>query len=341
MRAPTSREWITVPRAAWRVLHAKRNSSASRSRCDSRKTPYSASVSVKISPSRAEIIFSAASACEPQPQNPLLAVHLHRVFADHFRKFSGSGAPHSCPSATAVLRVTYLAQKISLRACRLNRGNACPSRPRAPWQKFPAGDTASSCGRGRARDPVEPPDAAMSATSRRQTVCTGPGARGWRRRTWNGCGPAIAGRPGGDRHSHDCRGAFAPDNRVSRENSSHSPQRWASKAECWLSVWRNPCSPSIMCGTLGVLLFILSVRAGQHAAERIDDQDDHSQESIREAEGIFLQASQTRWLETDRAAQTQFCGPSWNSEHLSTDELHRLVKKTDPRIGFNNRFTGR
>ena len=68
------------------------------------KRIYSASVSVKISPVARGDNLLRRFGCEPQPQNPLLAVHLHRVFADHFRKFSGSGAPHHVHLPQPVLR---------------------------------------------------------------------------------------------------------------------------------------------------------------------------------------------------------------------------------------------
>jgi hypothetical protein len=50
------------------------------------------------------MFFSAASAAIRSPQNSLLAVHLHRVFADDFRKFSGSGAPQHVHLPQPVLR---------------------------------------------------------------------------------------------------------------------------------------------------------------------------------------------------------------------------------------------
>jgi Fur family transcriptional regulator, ferric uptake regulator len=67
---------------------------------------------------------------------------------------------------------------------------------------------------------------------------------------------------------------------------------------------------------------------------RIDDQPTISRENLREAEGIFI-----RHLKRVGLKQTEQRGTILRTfletrEHLSTDELHRLVRKKDPRIGF-------
>lgn len=67
---------------------------------------------------------------------------------------------------------------------------------------------------------------------------------------------------------------------------------------------------------------------------RIDDQPTISRENLREAEGIFV-----RHLKRVGLKQTEQRGTILRTfldtrEHLSTDELHRLVRKKDPRIGF-------
>jgi Fur family ferric uptake transcriptional regulator len=68
--------------------------------------------------------------------------------------------------------------------------------------------------------------------------------------------------------------------------------------------------------------------------KRIDDQPSISPESIREAEGIFLQHLRRVGLKQTGQRNAILRTFLETREHLSTDELHRLVKKTDPRIGF-------
>jgi len=68
--------------------------------------------------------------------------------------------------------------------------------------------------------------------------------------------------------------------------------------------------------------------------KRIDDQETISRENIREAEGIFhrhLKRVGLKQTEQRSAILRTFLE---TREHLSIDELHRLVKKSDPRIGF-------
>jgi Fur family transcriptional regulator, ferric uptake regulator len=67
--------------------------------------------------------------------------------------------------------------------------------------------------------------------------------------------------------------------------------------------------------------------------KRIDDQPTISRENIREAEGIFLRISSAS--ASSRPQRNAILRTFLETrEHLSIDELHRLVKKTDPRIGF-------
>jgi Fur family ferric uptake transcriptional regulator len=68
--------------------------------------------------------------------------------------------------------------------------------------------------------------------------------------------------------------------------------------------------------------------------KRIDDQPSISRESIREAEGIFLQHLRRVGLKQTGQRGTILRTFLETREHLSTDELHRLVKKKDDRIGF-------
>jgi Fur family transcriptional regulator, ferric uptake regulator len=68
--------------------------------------------------------------------------------------------------------------------------------------------------------------------------------------------------------------------------------------------------------------------------KRIDDQPTISPENIREAEGIFLQHLKRVGLKQTGQRNAILRTFLETREHLSIDELHRLVKKTDPRIGF-------
>jgi Fur family transcriptional regulator, ferric uptake regulator len=68
--------------------------------------------------------------------------------------------------------------------------------------------------------------------------------------------------------------------------------------------------------------------------KRIDDQPSISRENIREAEGIFLQHLRRVGFKQTGQRSTILRTFLETREHLSTDELHRLVKKKDPHIGF-------
>jgi Fur family ferric uptake transcriptional regulator len=68
--------------------------------------------------------------------------------------------------------------------------------------------------------------------------------------------------------------------------------------------------------------------------KRIDDQPSISRENVREAEGIFLRHLKRVGLKQTEQRNTILRTFLETREHLSTDELHRLVKKKDPRIGF-------
>ena len=68
--------------------------------------------------------------------------------------------------------------------------------------------------------------------------------------------------------------------------------------------------------------------------KRIDDQPSISRESIREAEAIFLQHLRRVGLKQTEQRNTILRTFLETREHLSTDELHRLVKKKDAGIGF-------
>src|SRR5437899_7267303 len=68
--------------------------------------------------------------------------------------------------------------------------------------------------------------------------------------------------------------------------------------------------------------------------KRIDDQPSISQEMVREAQGILHRHLKRVGLKHTEQRDTILRTFLETREHLSTDELHRLVKKKDPRIGF-------
>ncbi|HUK87025.1 MAG TPA: Fur family transcriptional regulator [Terriglobales bacterium] len=67
---------------------------------------------------------------------------------------------------------------------------------------------------------------------------------------------------------------------------------------------------------------------------RIDDHAVISREAVREAEEIFHRHLKNVGLKHTGQRDTILRSFLETREHLSTDELHRLVKKKDPRIGF-------
>jgi len=68
--------------------------------------------------------------------------------------------------------------------------------------------------------------------------------------------------------------------------------------------------------------------------KRIDDHAVISREAMREAQDIFLQHLKRVGLKHTEQRDTILRTFLETREHLSTDELHRLVKKKDARIGF-------
>ena len=67
--------------------------------------------------------------------------------------------------------------------------------------------------------------------------------------------------------------------------------------------------------------------------ERIDDQPTISRAMVREAEDILHQHLKRVGLKQTEQRNTILRTFLETREHLSTDELHRLVKKKDARIG--------
>ncbi len=68
--------------------------------------------------------------------------------------------------------------------------------------------------------------------------------------------------------------------------------------------------------------------------KRIDDQPSISREMMREAEEILHRHIKSVGLKHTAQRDTILRTFLETREHLSTDELHRLVKKQDPKIGF-------
>ena len=125
------------------------------------KCIHAASVSLKITPVASGDALLRRFGRDPQPQNPLLAVHLHRVFADHFRKFSGSGAPQDVHLPQPILRGhVALGKKQVFERTRLNRRNPVLIAHYPHFGRNPRhGDAAIQLRQRRPRNPVKPPDA--------------------------------------------------------------------------------------------------------------------------------------------------------------------------------------
>ena len=68
--------------------------------------------------------------------------------------------------------------------------------------------------------------------------------------------------------------------------------------------------------------------------KRVDDQTSISREMVRAAEEIFHSNLKRVGLKHTEQRDTILRTFLETRDHLSTDELHRLVKKKDPRIGF-------
>jgi Fur family ferric uptake transcriptional regulator len=68
--------------------------------------------------------------------------------------------------------------------------------------------------------------------------------------------------------------------------------------------------------------------------KRIDDHVSISRESLRDAQDLFNTHLKKIGLKHTEQRDTILRTFLETREHLSTDELHRLVKKRDPKIGF-------
>lgn len=98
-----------------------------------------------------------------------------------------------------------------------------------------------------------------------------------------------------------------------------------------VSDWRIPISPSMMIPSRA---FRCQSAPAVMLPKRIDDQPSISRENIREAEAIFLQHLRRVGLKQTEQRNTILRTFLETREHLSTDELHRLVKRKDAHIGF-------
>ncbi len=81
------------------------------------------------------------------------------------------------------------------------------------------------------------------------------------------------------------------------------------------------------------------MRAGWYAfvpmlQKRIDDQASISREQVQEAQDIFYRHLKKVGLKHTDQRDTILRTFLETRDHLSTDELHRLVKRKDPKIGF-------
>ncbi len=68
--------------------------------------------------------------------------------------------------------------------------------------------------------------------------------------------------------------------------------------------------------------------------KRVDDQPSITREMVREAEGVLHNHLKRVGLKHTEQRDVILRTFLETRDHLSTDELHRLVKKKDPRIGF-------
>lgn len=68
--------------------------------------------------------------------------------------------------------------------------------------------------------------------------------------------------------------------------------------------------------------------------KRVDDTSELSHESIREAEDIFNRHLKRVGLKHTEQRDSILRTFLETHDHLSTEELHQLVKRTDPKIGF-------
>src|SRR5947209_14617260 len=68
--------------------------------------------------------------------------------------------------------------------------------------------------------------------------------------------------------------------------------------------------------------------------KRIDDHASISRESLRDAQDLFNTHLKKVGLKHTAQRDTILRAFLETREHLSTDELHRLVKKRDPKIGY-------
>jgi Fur family transcriptional regulator, ferric uptake regulator len=81
------------------------------------------------------------------------------------------------------------------------------------------------------------------------------------------------------------------------------------------------------------LILRLSAKIEQMLHKRVDDQPTISRESLRDAEERFHAHLKRVGLKHTEQRDTILRTFVETREHLSVDELHRLVKKRDPKIG--------
>jgi Fur family transcriptional regulator, ferric uptake regulator len=103
----------------------------------------------------------------------------------------------------------------------------------------------------------------------------------------------------------------------------------------WYSEGRREFSPEGNYGSAQFPRFFGSVPYPVNMLQkRIDDQPTISREMVREAEEILHRHIKRVGLKHTAQRDTILRTFLETREHLSTEELHRLVKKKDPKIGF-------
>lgn len=84
----------------------------------------------------------------------------------------------------------------------------------------------------------------------------------------------------------------------------------------------------------GPMIPVVSFRLSPMLQKRVDDLSSISREMVREAEDIFHSHLKRVGLKHTGQRDTILRTFLETRDHLSTDELHRLVKKKDAKIGF-------
>lgn len=101
-----------------------------------------------------------------------------------------------------------------------------------------------------------------------------------------------------------------------------------NERNCALDGW------AILPSKQSLVVPVLSFRLSPMLQKRVDDHSSISREMMREAEDIFHSHLKRVGLKHTGQRDTILRTFLETRDHLSTDELHRLVKKKDAKIGF-------